>query len=113
MLIEIKRYRYSPYGVDGKLIINGRTICATLEHPRNYLPALLAPVLQHLLNPATPSGAVIRPGNGPFTLKDGSIIVGKEYIPGLVIKSAQTFERLYNRIDKNMKRHKGVVLTIV
>ena len=52
-------------------------------------------------------------GNGPFTLKDGSIIVGKEYIPGLVIKSAQTFERLYNRIDKNMKRHKGVVLTIV
>lgn len=119
MLIEIKRYRYSPYGVDGKLIINGRTICATLEHPRNYLPAGSYPLELEIDRklcrrlPTTPSGAVIRPGNGPFTLKDGSIIVGKEYIPGLVIKSAQTFERLYNRIDKNMKRHKGVVLTIV
>lgn len=119
MLIEIKRYRYSPYGVDGKLIINGRTICATLEHPRNYLPAGSYPLDLEIDRklcrrlPTTPSGAVIRPGNGPFTLKGGSIIVGKEYIPGLMIKSAQTFERLYNRIDKNMKRHKGVVLTIV
>lgn len=119
MLIEIKRYRYSPCGVDGKLIINGRTICTTLEHPRNYLPAGSYPLELEIdmklcrRLPTMPSGAVIRPGNGPFTLKDGSIIVGKEYIPGLVIKSAQTFERLYNRIDKNMKRHKGVVLMIV
>ena len=44
MVIEIKRYRYSPYGVDGMVIINGRTICATVEHPHNYLPAGCYPV---------------------------------------------------------------------
>ncbi|MCF2579552.1 MULTISPECIES: DUF5675 family protein [Prevotellaceae] len=119
MLIEIKRYRYSPYGVDGMLIINGRTICATLEHPRNYLPAGSYPLELEIDRklcrrlPTTPSGAVLRPGNGPFTLKNGSIIIGKEYIPGLVIKSSHTFDRLYERIEKNIKRRKGVVLTIV
>lgn len=118
MLIEIKRYRYSPYGVDGMLIINGRTICATLEHPRNYLPAGSCPLELAMDRklcrrlPTTPSGATIRPGNGPFTLKNGSIIIGKEYIPGLVIKSSHTFDRLYERIEKNIKRRKGVVLTI-
>ena len=119
MLIEIKRYRYSPYGVYGMLIINGRTICATLEHPRNYLPAGSYPLELEIDRklcrrlPTTPSGAVLRPGNGPFTLKNGSIIIGKEYIPGLVIKSSHTFDRLYERIEKNIKRRKGVVLTIV
>ena len=44
MVIEIKRYRYSPYGVDGMVIINGRTICASVEHPHNYLPAGCYPV---------------------------------------------------------------------
>lgn len=119
MLIEIKRYRYSPYGVDGMLIINGRTICATLEHPRNYLPAGSYPLdlamdkkLSRKL-PTTPCGATLRPGNGAFTLKNGSIIIGKEYIPGLVLKSAHTFERLYERIEKSIKRRKGVVLSIV
>ena len=119
MLIKIKRYRYSPYGVDGMLIINGRTICATLEHPRNYLPAGSYPLELEIDRklcrrlPTTPSGAVLRSGNGPFTLKNGSIIIGKEYIPGLVIKSSHTFDRLYERIEKNIKRRKGVVLTIV
>ena len=119
MLIEIKRNRYSSYGVDGMLIINGRTICATLEHPRNYLPAGSYPLELEIdrklcrILPTTPCGATIRPGNGALTLKNGSIIVGKEYIPGLVLKSAQTYERLYERIWKTMKRRKGVVLTIV
>ena len=119
MLIEIKRYRYSPYGVDGRLIINGRTICATLEHPHNYLPAGSYPLelaidrRMYRKLPTTPSGATLRPGNGAFTLKNGNIIVGKEYIPGLVLKSAHTFERLYERIEKSIKRRKGVVMMIV
>ena len=72
MLIEIKRNRYSSYGVDGMLIINGRTICATLEHPRNYLPAGSYPLELEIdrklcrILPTTPCGATIRPATVPL-----------------------------------------------
>lgn len=118
MVIEIKRYRYSPYGVDGMVIINGRTICASVEHPHNYLPAGCYPVtlstdkaLRRRM-PTLPQGATIRAGNGAFTLRDGSIVMGVKHIKGVVVKSGEVFERLYERIEKNVKRKNSVVVTI-
>lgn len=113
MVIEIKRYRYSPYGVDGMVIINGRTIYASVEHPHNYLPAGCYPVtltadkaLRRRM-PTLPQGATIRAGNGAFTLHDGSIIVGRQHISGVVVRSGEEFGRLFERIEKNVKRKKG------
>ena len=118
MVIEIKRYRFSPYGVDGMVVINGRRVCATVEHPHNYLPAGCYPVTlaadkalrRRVLTLA--QGATIRPGNGAMTLKDGSIIVGRQHIPGVVVRSGEEFGRLFERIEKNVKRRKGVVVVI-
>mgnify|MGYP004584278873 CR=1 FL=1 len=39
MYIHIFRRRFTPWGVDGTMVINGVIICGTVEHPKNYLPA--------------------------------------------------------------------------
>ena len=39
MNITIFRRRFTPWGVDGTLVINGVIFSGTLEHPYNYLPA--------------------------------------------------------------------------
>lgn len=62
--------------------------------------------------PTLPQGATIRAGNGAFTLRDGSIIVGRQHIPGVVVRSGEEFGRLFERIEKNVKRKKGVVVRI-
>ena len=38
MHITIFRRRFTPWGVDGTMVINGEIICGTVEHPINYLP---------------------------------------------------------------------------
>ena len=60
-----------------------------------------------------PDGASIRPGNGPFNLKDGSIVVGERYMLGVLFKSAETFEKLIKRIKMTMARGKEVELRIL
>ena len=39
MNIIIFRRRFTPWGVDGTLVINGVIVCGTVEHPQNYLSA--------------------------------------------------------------------------
>lgn len=39
MNIIIYRRRFTPWSVDGTMIINGGTFCRTIEHPKNYLLA--------------------------------------------------------------------------
>lgn len=39
MYITIFRRRFTPWGVDGTMVINGVIICGTVEHPKNYLHA--------------------------------------------------------------------------
>lgn len=51
-------------------------------------------------------------GNGVFNLTDGSILVGIYRLPGLVINSRPTFDRLYERIEKAISRGHSVELTI-
>lgn len=118
MTIEIIRHNYSKYGVEGTLFINKREICATLEHPHNFLPPGSYPIElernEHYERdlPTMPDGATIRPGNGPFNLKDGSIVVGERYMLGVLFKSAETFEKLIKRIKMNMARGKEVCLNV-
>ena len=39
MNITIFRRRFTPWGIDGTMVINGVIFSGTLEHPNNYLPA--------------------------------------------------------------------------
>ena len=119
MTILIKRFNYSKFGVEGTLTINNHEICTTLEHPDHHLPPGSYPIeLEHNEHyerdlPTMPNGANIRPGNGPFNLKDGSIIVGERYMLGVLFKSAEVFDKLYWRIWRNLQRGKKVELRIL
>ena len=56
--------------------------------------------------------AMIQPGNGPFTMSRGSILVGEVHAPGYVLKSHPLFATLYERIKKAVWRGNEVTLEI-
>ena len=56
--------------------------------------------------------AMIQPGNGPFTMGRGSILVGEVHAPGYVLKSHPLFTTLYERIKKTVWRGNEVTLEI-
>lgn len=56
--------------------------------------------------------AMIQPGNGPFTMNRGSILVGEVHAPGYVLKSQPLFTTLYERIKKAVWRGHDVTLEI-
>lgn len=56
--------------------------------------------------------AMIQPGNGPFTMSRGSILVGEVHAPGYVLKSQPLFTTLYERIKKAVWRGNIVTLEI-
>ena len=56
--------------------------------------------------------AMIQPGDGPFTMGRGSILVGEVHAPGYVLKSQPLFTTLYERIKKAVWRGNEVTLEI-
>ena len=118
MNIEITRHNYSKYAVDGKLSINGEYVCDTCEHPVNYMTAgkynisIVTNKKLHRMAPTFPNGAIIKPGNGPFSLTDGSIIVGKHALRGLLVETAECFSKLIDRLDKASNRNEEITITI-
>ena len=62
--------------------------------------------------PKLSNGATIRPGNGPFALKKGSVAVGEYLMPGVVVKSSQAVASLCTRIKNQLARHAKVTLKI-
>ena len=56
--------------------------------------------------------AMIQPGNGPFTMGRGSILVGEVHAPGYVLKRHPLFTTLYERIKKAVWRGNEVTLEI-
>ena len=56
--------------------------------------------------------AMIQPGNGPFTMGRGSILVGEVHALGYVLKSQSLFTTLYERIKKAVWRGNEVTLEI-
>ena len=56
--------------------------------------------------------AMIQPGNGPFTMGRGSILVGEVHAPGYVLKSHPLFTTLYERIKRAVWRGNEVTLEI-
>ena len=62
--------------------------------------------------------AFIQPGNGPFTLKNGSIIVGKPIVAdniivtGLLSKSLETYNLLYDKVKECMENGEDIEVEI-
>ena len=118
MIIEIHRNNYSKYGIEGTLIVNSKVICSTVEHPRHYVPAGPYPLeLERskkfgCLMPTLPNGTILQPGNGPFGLVDGSIVVGEKHVEGVVLNSSAVFEGLAQRIIKSRKKMPVVLILI-
>jgi len=104
MDILLQRFRHTQWGIDGKLSIAGQQVGHTIEHPTMFLLPGRYPI--------TLDKMILKRGNGPMLNTDGSICVGQLRLPGLVIKSRETFEPIYNRIQKSLKRGHEVSLII-
>ena len=55
---------------------------------------------------------MIQPGNGPFRLRQGGILVGEAHAPGFVLKSQERFLQLFDRIKKVIARKVEVVVEV-
>lgn len=55
---------------------------------------------------------MMQPGNGPFRLRQGGILIGEAHAPGFVLKSQELFLQLYDRVKKAMVRGSEVVVEI-
>ena len=130
MHILITRHRYKPATIDGQLSIDGIRICDCAENAHTALPpGIYSITIVHcrqyarkmpLITPISNQSSVInnrvcpmlKPGNGVYNRKDGSILVGEYLVPGCLKHSRFTFDNLYDRIRKNLQRGKEVTLTI-
>lgn len=133
MKIKIVRKIFTAYGVHGTLYVNDTKECETLEHPTRHLRTgsyrltlKMVPKLsdQELvvkgcaLKLVVKGSAFIQPGNGPFTLKNGSIIVGKPIVAdniivtGLLSKSQETYNLLYDKVKECMENGEDIEVEI-
>lgn len=101
-------------------------VCGTVERAADCLPVgkyrvciakckrlnRKMPYLVPMDDASAKSVAMIQPGNGPFTMSRGSILVGEVHAPGYVLKSQPLFTTLYERIKKAVWRGHDVTLEI-
>ena len=130
MHILITRYRYKPATIDGQLSIDGIRICDCAENAHTALPpGTYSITIVHcrqyarkmpLITPISNQSSVInnricpmlKPGNGVYHRKDGSILVGEYLVPGCLKHPKTAFANLFDRIRKNLERGNEVTLTI-
>ena len=55
---------------------------------------------------------MMQPGNGPFRLRQGGILIGEAHAPGFVLKSQERFLQLFDRVKKAMVRGSEVVVEV-
>ena len=137
MHIIIFRRRFTPWGVDGTMVINCKFFCGTLEHPEHYLPeGAYRPAFVEVTNPKflredeksrlmpvilkengrTPKSVIRKPffvpGNGPYKLMYGSIILGRSFISGLVLHSEEYFSEFCEKLEEAIKNKERITLCI-
>ena len=55
---------------------------------------------------------MLQPGNGPFRLRKGGILIGEAHAPGFVLRSQELFLQLFDRVKKVLRRGGEVVIRI-
>ena len=132
MNITIFRRRFTPWGVDGTLVINGVYFTGTVEHPKKFLPAgryKIAPVPIKIVEEVKTMPTILqekdrvskkpvirkpylKPGFGPFALKYGSIVMGKSLKTGLVAYNEEKFLEFCDMISDALQKKERVTLVI-
>lgn len=141
MEINIYRQIGSPWGLMGTILVEGMLEYRTLEHPTRHLPAgeykveimfnknyrkiwMESPIDKELINvpvirkiDARPIKTASRipffmPGNGAFTLKHGSIIIGKAGPAGLLLHTFDCYLDLYKVLEGAIGKGEGIRLII-
>ena len=132
MNITIFRRRFTPWGVDGTLVINGVYFTGTVEHPKKFLPAgryKIASVPIKIVEEVRTMPTILqekgrvskkpvirkpylKPGFGPFALKYGSIVMGKSLKTGLVAYNEVKFQEFCDMISDALQKKERVTLVI-
>lgn len=55
---------------------------------------------------------MLQPGNGPFRLRQGGILIGEAHAPGFVLRSQEFFLQLFDRVNKVLRRGGEVVVEV-
>ena len=55
---------------------------------------------------------MLQPGNGPFRLRKGGILIGEAHAPGFVLRSQELFLQLFDRVNKVLRRKGEVFIRI-
>lgn len=55
---------------------------------------------------------MLQPGNGPFRLRKGGILIGEAHAPGFVLRSQELFLQLFDRVKKVIARKGEVVVEV-
>ena len=122
---------------DGRLIIDEKHVCDTVEHSfyriaegtyrialhynkelGRKVPVLIPMTHAHdaSAQPVAPSAALpvafLSMGNGIYNVHDSRIILGAHIIPGCVKHSYESFKLLYDRINNSIRRGNNVTLEI-
>lgn len=136
MLITLYRNRTRLGAIDGRLVIDGRKVCDTVENGFRHLPAGIyqistvkcplagrkIPVFRTaagrgcsrcLESGGRQSCPRFRSGNGAHGLADCSVTVGRSVLAGVVVDSRVTFDMLCERMRKSLSRGKSIHLHIV
>lgn len=141
MEINIYRQIGTPWGLMGTILVEGILVYRTLEHPTHHLPAgeykveimfnknyrkgwMESPIDKELINVpvirkkgARPTKIASRipffmPGNGAFTLKHGSIIIGKAGPAGLLLHTLDCYLDLYKVLEGAIGKGEEIRLII-
>ena len=112
MEIEIRRYKNRPWGIDGELLIGGKKVCGTVEHPEYAKPAGNYPILPAAGVSARMNSHPFAHGDGAMSATRGEIIVGERALSGVVIHSAKVYATLSARLKKARQRGREVRLRI-
>jgi len=127
MELLLERKQMAEHVAGGVLCIGGRIVCHTCEQVGPYLlpEGVYAvklnkvgyphhrrmPCIMRLNEGKAPLGVIMH-GNGVCRLTDGSIIVGQRVCRDLVIHSRMYFDRLFERLEKAVKRGEEVTLKV-
>lgn len=104
MELILYRTRIHRETTDGYIKIGGSKVCDTAERTLFKLEPGRYPLKRNKLYLAA--------GNGVYTLRKPTVIVGEHRCRGLVIRSRPTYLRIYERLKKAFARKEDVVLVV-
>lgn len=120
MKILLHRHHIGEFATTGRLSISGEYVCDTCEHSLYRVPAGTYHIelrYSKLFRRKMPflseaPDVCLAFGNGIYSCKDGRILLGTTIIPGCMKNSKEPFLRLYDRINKSLRRGHEVTLRI-